>query len=138
MAAKILIVEDECEIALVEQLSERQLAAVAEKSKGDVLFAVDITFKYKGEEKYVEQTGNGPIDAVKTAIEKTTGVTFRMTDYSQHALSDGSSAKAAAYVNCIDIATGKATYGVGQSTNITRASIRAIFSALNRLDKMTK
>ena len=75
---------------------------------------------------------------MKKAIEGTTGVSFRMTDYSQHALSDGSSAKAAAYVNCIDIATGKATYGVGQSTHITRASIRAIFSALNRLDKMTK
>ncbi len=113
-----------------------KISDVEDASDDDTL--VKLTFKYKGEEKYVEQTGNGPIDAVKKAIEDTTGVAFRMTDYSQHALSDGSSAKAAAYVNCIDIATGKATYGVGQSTNITRASIRAIFSALNRLDKMTK
>ncbi len=103
---------------------------------GDTL--AKLTFKYKGEEIYIEQTGNGPVDAVKNAIEKTTGVSFRLTDYSQHALSEGSSAKAAAYVNCIDLATGKATYGVGQSTNITRASIRAIFSALNRLDKMDR
>lgn len=113
-----------------------KISDVEDNSDEDTL--VKLTFKYKGEEKYVEQTGNGPIDAVKSAIEKTTGVQFRMTDYSQHALSDGSSAKAAAYVNCIDLATGKATYGVGQSTNITRASIRAIFSALNRLDKMCK
>ncbi len=113
-----------------------KISDMEDNSDEDTL--VKLTFKYKGEEKYVEQTGNGPIDAVKTAIEKTTGVQFRMTDYSQHALSDGSSAKAAAYVNCIDLATGKATYGVGQSTNITRASIRAIFSALNRLDKMCK
>ncbi|MBQ9700764.1 MAG: 2-isopropylmalate synthase [Lachnospiraceae bacterium] len=113
-----------------------KISDMEDNSDDDTL--VKLTFKYKGEEKYVEQTGNGPIDAVKKAIEGTTGVSFRMTDYSQHALSDGSSAKAAAYVNCIDIATGKATYGVGQSTNITRASIRAIFSALNRLDKMTK
>ena len=63
---------------------------------------------------------------------------FRITDYSEHALSEGSHAKAAAYVNCIDLASGRATYGVGQSTNITRASIRAIFSALNRLDKFNK
>ncbi len=113
-----------------------KISDVEDNSEDDTL--VKLTFKYKGEEKYVEQTGNGPIDAVKSAIEKTTGVQFRMTDYSQHALSEGSSAKAAAYVNCIDLATGKATYGVGQSTNITRASIRAIFSALNRLDKMCK
>jgi 2-isopropylmalate synthase len=31
------------------------------------------------------------------------------------------------------MSTGKATFGVGVSSNITRASIRAIFSAMNRL-----
>ena len=113
-----------------------KISDMEDNSEEDTL--VKLTFKYKGKEIYVEQAGNGPIDAVKNAIEKTTGVQFRMTDYSQHALSEGSSAKAAAYVNCIDMESGKATYGVGQSTNITRASIRAIFSALNRLDKMCK
>ena len=110
-----------------------KISDVDGESEEDTL--VKLTYKYEGKEIYVEQTGNGPIDAVKTALENTAGVKFRMTDYSQHALSDGSSAKAAAYVNCIDLETGKATYGVGVSTNITRASIRAVFSALNRLAK---
>ena len=33
----------------------------------------------------------------------------------------------------IDQVSGKTTYGVGISSNITRASIRGIFSAVNRL-----
>ena len=101
---------------------------------GDTL--AKLTFKYKGEEKYVEMVGNGPIDAVKKALEQTSGVKFKLADYSQHALSDGSQAMAAAYFNCIDLETGKTSYGVGQSANITRASIRAVFSALNRLNKI--
>ena len=96
---------------------------------------VKLNFKYKGEEKYVEITGNGPIDAVKEALHTETGVNFKIVDYSEHALGEGSNAKAAAYVNIIDLNTGKATYGVGQSTNITRASVRAVFSALNRLNR---
>ena len=45
----------------------------------------------------------------------------------------GSGAQAASYIHVLDVATGKATYGVGISSNITRASIRGIFSAVNRL-----
>lgn len=92
-----------------------------------------LTYKYKGEPKYVEITGNGPIDAVKNALHNQIGTNFKILDYTEHALSEGSHAKAAAYVNILDEDTGKSTYGVGQSTNITRASVRAIFSALNRL-----
>ena len=100
---------------------------------GDTL--AKLSFKYKGEAKYVEITGNGPVDAVKQALHNQTGVDFKILDYTEHALGEGSNAKAAAYVNVLDLNTGIATYGVGQSTNITRASIRAVFSALNRLAK---
>lgn len=108
-----------------------KLSDVDDTPCGDTL--AKISFKYKGEEKYVEVTGNGPIDAVKQALHTQTGVNFKILDYTEHALGEGSNAKAAAYVNVLDLDTGKATYGVGQSTNITRASIRAVFSALNRL-----
>lgn len=108
-----------------------KLSDVDDMPCGDTL--AKISFKYKGEEKYVEVTGNGPIDAVKQALHTQAGVNFKILDYTEHALGEGSNAKAAAYVNVLDLDTGKATYGVGQSTNITRASIRAVFSALNRL-----
>lgn len=98
---------------------------------GDTQAVMD--FQYKGEDKHVVVTGNGPIDAVKNALHQVSGVNFKVNDYSEHALSEGSKAKAAAYISVTDIDTGKTTYGVGVSTNITRASIRAMFSALNRL-----
>lgn len=99
---------------------------------------ITMEFKYKGKPMKVETTGNGPIDAVKNALHETTGVNMKIYDYTEHALSEGSKAKAAAYISVTDMDTGKATYGVGVSTNITRASIRAVFSGLNRLAKKTQ
>jgi 2-isopropylmalate synthase len=37
-----------------------------------------------------------------------------------------------------DNRTGNVTFGVGVSSNITRASIRGMFSALNRLAEMAQ
>ena len=45
----------------------------------------------------------------------------------------GSGAQAASYIHLLDVKSGRTTYGVGISSNITRASIRGIFSAVNRL-----
>lgn len=78
-------------------------------------------------------TGNGPIDAVLRGIQSETGLSLKILDYTEHALAEGSHAKAAAYVHILDIETGKTVFGVGVSSNITRASIRAIFSAINRI-----
>lgn len=94
---------------------------------------VALSFNYKGETKEVEAVGNGPLDAVKVAVQETTGADVMILDYTQHALGEGSNAKAAAYICMQDEKTGKVTYGVGVSSNITRAGIRAVFSALNRL-----
>ncbi len=94
---------------------------------------VTLAFKYKGEQIVAESRGNGPIDAVKNAIHDKTGASVKIYDYSEHALGEGSNAKAAAYISMMDFDTKKTTYGVGVSSNITRASIRAMFSALNRL-----
>lgn len=77
--------------------------------------------------------GNGPIDAVKNALDEKIGRNVKVLDYSEHALESGSNAQAAAYIHLMDMDTGKATYGVGISSNITRASIRALFCAVNRL-----
>ncbi len=95
---------------------------------------VSLDFKYRGEELHSEAEGNGPIDALKTAIRQCVpDVDFCVEDYSEHSLSHGSHAKAAAYMKLKNPITGKITYGVGVSSNITRAGIRGIFSALNRL-----
>jgi 2-isopropylmalate synthase len=87
-----------------------------------------------GEEKVFEATGNGPIDAVERGLQKELNIQIKVLDYSEHALGGGANAQAASYIQLVDLTTGKSTFGVGVSSNITRASIRAIFSALNRLN----
>ena len=82
-----------------------------------------------GVEKVFEGVGNGPIDAVQKGLEKELGIEIRVLDYNEHALTSGSGAQAASYIHLLDVKTGRATYGVGISSNITRASIRGIFSA---------
>ena len=57
---------------------------------------------------------------------------LRLLDYNEHALQEGSGAQAASYIHLLDTQSGRATFGVGVSSNITRASFRAIFSAVNR------
>ncbi len=94
---------------------------------------IELEFSYKGQIRLTVAVGNGPLDAAKQAIQDTTGAKVSILDYTQHALGEGSHAKAAAYICMRDEKTGKVTYGVGVSSNITRAGIRAVFSALNRL-----
>ena len=92
-----------------------------------------LTFTAHDTERTVEGVGNGPIDAVQRAIEEALGIEIRVLDYNEHALRSGSGAQAASYIHLMDVKSGRATYGVGISSNITRASIRGIFSAVNRL-----
>ncbi|MEG2513220.1 MAG: 2-isopropylmalate synthase [Acetivibrio sp.] len=94
---------------------------------------VTIEYTDQGIEKQFDAKGNGPIDAVQNGLEKAASRHVKVLDYSEHALRSGSNAQAAAYIHMLDMDTNKVVYGVGVSSNITRASIRAIFSAMNRL-----
>lgn len=94
----------------------------------------EVTYTDRGIEKTFTGKGNGPIDAVKIGLQKELGRNLRILDYSEHALREGSNAQAAAYIHLLEPATGKVTYGVGVSSSTTRAAIRAIFSALNRME----
>lgn len=95
---------------------------------------VAVEYTDNGVEKSFKATGNGPIDAVQHGLQSELGVKVKILDYSEHALAGGASAQAAAYIHMLDAESGNTTFGVGVSSNITKASIRAIFSALNRLD----
>lgn len=94
---------------------------------------VSVIYTKAGEERSFEAIGNGPIDAVKRGLSEDLGLDVKILDYEEHALQSGSNSQAAAYIHLLDVETGRVTYGVGVSSNITRASIRAIFSAMNRL-----
>ncbi len=101
----------------------------------DSIFNTKVTVVYTdhGVEKTFEAIGNGPIDAVKRGLDAALDINIKILDYEEHALQSGSNSQAAAYIHLLDSNTGHVTYGVGVSSNITRASVRAIFSAINRL-----
>nr|MBP3598655.1 2-isopropylmalate synthase [Eubacterium sp.] len=93
---------------------------------------VFLAYTVNGEEKSIEAYGNGPINAVLRGLQEELHISIRVLDYSEHALQQGSNAQAAAYIHLMDETKGIVTHGVGISSNITRASIRAMFSAVNR------
>jgi len=112
------------------------ISAKVEDDHADEETRVTLVFRYQDREIVAEGRGNGPIDAVRVAISKSVAAAdVTIVDYDEHALSEGSHAKAAAYIQMKDNKTGKVTFGVGVSGNITRATIRGVFSALNRLSK---
>ena len=94
---------------------------------------IKVVYTDHGMEKTFEGVGNGPIDAVQRGLEKELGINIKVLDYNEHALRSGSNAQAASYIHLMDQDTGRVTYGVGLSSNITKSSIRGLFSAVNRL-----
>ncbi|GAA1726746.1 2-isopropylmalate synthase [Aeromicrobium alkaliterrae] len=88
----------------------------------------------RGEAQSFKGEGNGPVDAFVDGMRQA-GAEIRVLDYSEHALSAGGDALAAAYVEC-EIA-GEIVWGVGIHANIVRASLEAVVSAANRAVAVT-
>src|SRR6201997_1439537 len=82
-----------------------------------------------GETHEIEGTGNGPISAFCAALASV-GIDVRVLDFAEHALTEGTDAQAASYVE-VETA-GQVLWGVGIDTNTATASMRAILSAVNR------
>ncbi|MGW0395439.1 2-isopropylmalate synthase [Streptomyces sp. NPDC003042] len=82
-----------------------------------------------GVETVLNGTGNGPISAFFDALAAI-GIDARLLDYTEHTMSEGASAVAASYIECaID---GRVLWGIGIDANTTRASLKAVISAVNR------
>jgi len=105
-------------------LLDHQAGSVADgKQKLSAAITVD------GTAHEIEGTGNGPISAFCAALASV-GVDVRVLDFAEHALTEGTDAQAASYV---EVATGdEVLWGVGIDTNTATASMRAILSAVNR------
>jgi 2-isopropylmalate synthase len=88
--------------------------------------------KVDGVEREIAGSGNGPLAAFVDALSGI-GIHVHVLDYSEHAMSAGEEAKAAAYVEAS--VNGKTIWGVGIATSITTASLRAVVSAVNRASR---
>ena len=61
----------------------------------------EVTIVQNGEKRVIKAGGNGRLDAVSNAIKTLFGISYQLAVYEEHAISKGSSAKAAAYVAVI-------------------------------------
>jgi 2-isopropylmalate synthase len=83
-----------------------------------------------GERREISGAGNGPIAALVDAFEREFGITIRLRDYHEHAMSAAADATAAAYIEAeID---DDVVWGVGVHSSIVTASLRAVVNAVNR------
>ena len=99
-------------------------------SKEDI-HNLDLTLQMNDEQIIINGTGNGPIDSFINGLCNKLDIDIKVADYHQSAISSGSDAKAAAYIELEK--DGKTFWGVGINANTTRASFDAIIVGLSKL-----
>ena len=106
-----------------------KLGSATAETAEDGSFALTATLMIDGVPHRRSASGNGPINALVNILSNE-GVDVRVLDFTEHALSEGGNAAAAAYVEC---AVGeRVLWGVGVDTNTTMSSLKAVISAVNR------
>ena len=99
------------------------------------VYGVRMRVVINGQTYNLEAEGNGRLDAVSNALRKTEyHFDYKFVTYSEHAISADSNSKAAAYV-CIADKNDNYYWGVGTHADIILASVNALVSALNRMNK---
>ncbi|TDH48061.1 2-isopropylmalate synthase [Mycobacterium eburneum] len=127
----------------LERMRQRVIAAEVDGGTD----RIEAVVKIDGIETEIGGVGNGPLAAFVDALSQV-GIHVNVLDYSEHAMSAGEEAQAAAYVEASisgPIASaaepgeagrpdgqGRTVWGVGIATSITTASLRAVVSAVNR------
>jgi 2-isopropylmalate synthase len=104
----------------------------SEVSSGEKGTSVVAQVLVDGQHRTLSGQGNGPVDAIVHGIRSELGIEFAVDDYHEHALTAGSEASAAAYVQ-VTAAGGTQVWGVGIHSSILDASLAAVISAANRV-----
>jgi 2-isopropylmalate synthase len=128
---------EEVDQADLEAWGRLKIVSIVDTSSGeDEDSILKARVKHNGELVDIIGAGNGPIDAFISGISSLVSDLgeVQVLDYAQHALATGQDAKAVAYVECrignLDL------WGVGIDSSTTKASLKAIISAVNRAAKI--
>ena len=98
------------------------------------IIATITVFNGGKEEQVFTAQGNGRLDAVSNALKANLGYRYSIIKYQEHAIEQGSNAKAIAYVG-IQTPEGLVSWGAGTHDDIMAASVNALVSAINRIGK---
>ncbi|MDN4506979.1 2-isopropylmalate synthase [Dietzia maris] len=113
-------------VSPMERMSQHLVPAETDDGED----AIEAAIKWKGETRELAGSGNGPLAAFVAALNEMFDDEVRILDYSEHAMTSGDDATAAAYV---EVQFGNRVFwGVGRAGSITTASLRAVVSAVNR------
>ena len=100
-------------------------------STKDDVNELEVKMIMNAKEVTVSGKGNGPIDSFVNGLSKEFGINIKISDYHQSAISSGSDAQAAAYIELEK--DGQTKWGVGINPNTTRASFEAIIVGLSKI-----
>ncbi|NLK98822.1 MAG: 2-isopropylmalate synthase [Epulopiscium sp.] len=100
----------------------------------DDLITISALANIDGVETRISGEGNGPIDALCNSLRQYAPVNFKVVDYEEHSLEQGSNSRAVAYIKLQD-ENGNAYFGAGIHSNISTASIKALINAFNKMVK---
>ncbi|MGC6386453.1 2-isopropylmalate synthase [Ewingella sp. S1.OA.A_B6] len=87
---------------------------------------------YQGHEQMLSGTGNGLLSGAVDALSRTFDLQFEIGDYHEHTLGHQSHSRAVAYVSC-QRKQGEMRYGVGIDSDVSSASLQALFNAAAQL-----
>jgi 2-isopropylmalate synthase len=120
------------EAAGLEPWGRLRLVSTRTSSVEEGPLTLDVELVDGGEVRQLVGSGNGPVDAFLDVLRQLDHDVL-VLDYAEHALSSGSDAAAAAYVECS--IGDEVLWGVGIDPSITTASLKAIISAVNRFER---
>ena len=100
-------------------------------------FQTIVTVRIDGVLQEFTGTGNGRLDAISHALLTNLDLTYTNLVYKEHALEVGSQSKAVSYIG-ITAANGISHWGCGIDVDIMTASVKALFSAVNKMSMVTE
>ncbi len=114
-------------------LKSHELNTTSSENAGTTVIQAQV--EVEGTPASIRGEGEGPVEAFVAALLGTFGDRvdgeFDVLDYAEHAIGQGADTMAVAYLETVR-GGGAIKWGVGQSSNITTASLRAVLAAFER------
>ena len=95
-------------------------------------YETTVSVKINNEAHEFSGVGNGKLDAISNSLRTTLGINFKDLVYKEHALERGSESNAVSYVGFTSL-DGAVYWGCGIDADIMTSSIKALFSAVNKM-----
>ncbi|MBF0485698.1 MAG: 2-isopropylmalate synthase [Candidatus Omnitrophica bacterium] len=127
---------DEDLIAIVEDQTQKEvkdiwiLESLAVKSGTHIKPEVEVKLKSGGKSHVRKATGDGPIDACYVAIDEITGLKGKLLNYGIQSVTQGKDAQGEVRVR-VNF-NGQKAMGIGMSTDVIEASVKAYLNAVNK------